>query len=118
VNLISAAVLLVFNIAIGLVAMVFLNVVILIVNFWQLQRLRAAPMQQKGGARTAAMLGTPAKAFSLQGSESDAMTTIFAGVTTGRPKESVPCDGFHRARSLRWSMRRRNTTSARAIAAS
>jgi len=67
VNLISAAVLLVFNIAIGLLAMVFLNVVILIVNFWQLQRLRAAPMQHKGGARTAAMLGTPAKAFSLQG---------------------------------------------------
>lgn len=46
--------------------MVFLNIVILIVNFWQLQRLRAAPMQHKGGARTAAMLGTPAKAFSLQ----------------------------------------------------
>lgn len=67
VNLISAAVLLVFNIAIGLFAMVFLNVVILIVNVWQLQRLRAARMQQKDGPRTAAMLGTHAKAFSLQG---------------------------------------------------
>jgi hypothetical protein len=61
-NLASAAVLLVFNIAIGLLAMVLLNVVILIVNFWQLQRLRPPLIRQRQRAGTAAIHGARAKA--------------------------------------------------------
>jgi hypothetical protein len=61
-NLASAVVLLIFNVAIGLIAMVLLNIVILIVNVWQLQRLLPMPPRQRPQARTAAIPAAPAKA--------------------------------------------------------
>jgi inner membrane protein len=63
VNLISAGVLLVFNLAIGLWSMVLLNTTIMIVNLYQLRRMRRHHRTPRRTGRTGLVQAPPAEGW-------------------------------------------------------